>query len=195
MKINRFVANEKGILTLDFIFASVIVFAFSAILFSFAITLSVAEVIQYISFSTARNYSLAHLNETKQRERAQLKFDQLSSHPAIQPMLNSGWFKISPAIISDFNSEFNASSSDDSAIFIGARIPMSAPILYKRIPMLGTTSSDSEGFTANVQSFLAREPNFNECEAFTKERANAFRSLGYATLDPSAVALIMDNGC
>lgn len=186
--------NEKGILTLDFLFASVMVFAFTAILFSFAITLSVVEVVQYISYATARNYSLAHLNETKQKERAQLKFEQLASHPAIKPMLNNGWFEIFPVEINDFNDEYNPPASDDSDIFIGARIPMSAPILYKRVPMLGTTGSDPDGFKANVQAFLAREPTFEECETFIMQRAQLLSNLG-APFDISTAAVIMDNGC
>ncbi len=183
---------QKGLLTLDFIFASTIVFAFSAILFSFAMTLSVVEVVQYISFATARNYNLGHLNETTQRERAQSKYDQLAGHPAIVPMLSNGWFAIDNVIISDFNDEYQPDA--DAETFVGARIPFNAPILYKRIPMLGTTASDPEGFRANIQSFLAREPSFQECQEFMSQRAQQMSALGF-NFQPNAVAIIMDNGC
>ena len=195
MKSKKFLNNEDGILTLDFLFASLIVFSFSAILFSFALTLSVAEVVQYISFSSARNYSLAHLNQEKQAERAQSKFDQLSTNPAIRALFSNGWFEIFPAQISDFNDEYDTSVADDSNTFVGVRIPMSAPILYKRIPMLGTTGTDPDGFRANVQSFLAREPTFQECEQFITERATALQNASGFSFDISAAAVMMDNGC
>lgn len=187
--------NNRGILTLDFLFASLIVFGFSAILFSFAFTLSVAEVVQYVSFASARNYSLAHKNEEKQKERAQLKFNQLVGHPSIKPLFNNGWFEIFPAQIRDFNEEYGALGGD-SQTFVGVRIPLSAPILYKRIPALGTTGSDPDGFRANVQSFLSREPSFSECESFIQQRARRLQSLAtQVSFDSSQAAVIMDNGC
>ncbi len=192
--IKKTLKNEKGILTLDFIFASMLVFGLSAIIFSFGMTLSVVEVVQYISFASARNYSLAHLDEEMQRERGTQKYQELVTNPAIRPILENGWFAVEPVIISDFNGEYNPDPSYESDNFIGARIPFSAPILYKRIPLIGTTASDPEGFTANIQSFLAREPTFRECQSFVNQRANAFQSLNYI-LVIDQVAAIMDNGC
>ncbi len=192
MSIKKTLQNERGILTLDFVFASMLVFGFSAILFSFAMTFSVVEVVQYISFASARNYSLAHLNTDKQQERAQQKFEELSTNPVLTPMITNGWFAILPAQISDFNDEY--SPSTDSEIFVGVRIPFSAPILYKRIPLIGTTGNGPDGFQANINSFLAREPTFIECRDFIQQRANQLNSLGYS-FDPSSVRIIMDNGC
>lgn len=186
--------NEKGILTLDFLFASVIVFGFTGILFSFAMTFSVVEVIQYISFASARNFTLAHLDESKQKERAQIKYDELIQNPAITPMLNNGWFEVRGAQIQDFNDEYRPDETQDSDIFWGVRIPFSAPILFKRVPFLGTTGDDPESFTANVHSFLAREPTFKECQSFIQQRAQQMTTLGFS-FDPSTVAIIMDNGC
>ena len=187
--------NEKGILTLDFLFASMVVFGFSAILFSFALTLSVAEVVQYVSYSAARNYSLAHLNEDRQRERAEMQYNKLAGDPRIRPLFENGWFEIFPAQISDFNDEYNPPSAQDSDTFVGVRIPMSAPILHKRIPMLGTTSSNPDGFRANIQSFLAREPTFEECESFMNQRAQRLQNLSGLSFDITTTAVMMDNGC
>lgn len=194
MMIKQTLSNQQGFLFLDFIFASVLVFALSAVIFSFAFTFSVVEVTQYISFATARNYSLAHLNQDEQKKRAQLKFEELTGNPAFKPLITGGWFELGEVNIGDFNNEFNPDSSKDSDNFIGARIPFSAPILYKRIPMLGTTASDPEGFQANVQSFLGREPNFDECKGFIEERAQRLKNLGL-NFNQSEAAVIMDNGC
>lgn len=194
MKAAQLLHNEKGLLTLDFVFASVIVFAFITILFSFAMTFSIVEVVQYISYASARNYSLAHKDESEQRTRAQEKFEQLSKHPILAPLFSNGWFEILPAQINDFNNEYNPDRSLDSDIFIGVRVPFSAPILYKRIPILGTTGSDQDAFTANIQSFLAREPTFTECEGFIQQRGQQFSTLDY-NYDTNAVVVMMDNGC
>lgn len=186
--------NNKGLLTLDFVFASVIVFSFVTILFSFAMTFSVVEVIQYISFSSARNYSLAHRDQSQQRNRGQQKFDELSRHPVLSPLLSNGWFEVLPAQINDFNNEYSPDPAMDSDIFVGVRIPFSAPILYKRIPILGTTGSDPDAFTSNIQSFLAREPTFNECQTFIQQRAQQMQALQY-NFDTNSVNVMMDNGC
>jgi hypothetical protein len=194
MSCYKILKDEKGILTLDFVFASVIIFSFTAILFSFAMTFSVVEVVQYISYSSSRSYSLAHLNQQRQRDRAQSKFDELSTNPVITSFFSAGWFEILPAQISDFNGEYSPDPSLDSDIFLGVRIPFSAPILYKRVPLLGTTGSDPDAFRANISSFLSREPTFTECRELIEQRATQFTSLGY-NFDVGSVAVMMDNGC
>lgn len=187
--------NENGMLTLDFVFASVMVFGFAAILFSFAFTFSIVEVVQYVSFSAARNYSLAHLNESSQQERALQKFQELRANPAIIPLISNGWFEIQDAQIADFNGEFDPDPTKESDTFQGVRIPFSAPILYKRVPLLGATASDPSGFTANIQSFLAREPTFTECREFMQQRPAQLNLITGANFDVAATVLIMDDGC
>ena len=190
--------NEKGLLTLDFIFAFIIIFGFVGILFSFAMTFSVVETLQYVSFASARNYSLAHLNEERQKERADKKYNELTTSRALSALLSNGWFEISEnPLISDYNDEYNPEASMDSNIFIGVRIPFKASILFKRIPLLGTTAGDPEGFTANIQSFLAREPTFKECQSFVSLRARLLKALNdYDSLRPNqAHNSMMDNGC
>lgn len=195
--IKRTLKNEKGILTLDFIFASMLIFGLSAVIFSFGMTLSVVEVVQYMSFAAARNYSLGHLNETRQRERGEQKYNELSTNPIFSTMLDVGWFEVEPVIISDFNSEYNPNASYESDNFIGARIPFAAPILYKRIPFVGNTASDPEAFKVNIQSFLAREPSFEDCQGQISQRAQIFSGLspGYSSVSVTETAIIMDNGC
>ena len=189
---NNILKNERGILTIDFLFAFVMVFGFTAILYSFAFTLSVAEVVQYVSYASARNYNLAHKDESEQRQRAQQKYQELVSKPSIASLMTAGWFKVGDAQIGDFNDDYPDDGGLDSANFVGVRIPFSAPVLYKRIPFLGTTGNDPEGFTANINSYLAREPTFQECQAFTNQRGDALNNLGYTVNGPSQ---FLDNGC
>ena len=49
--------NQRGFLTIDFIFTIVLVLGFVAILFATTLTLTVASITQYVTFATARNPS------------------------------------------------------------------------------------------------------------------------------------------
>jgi hypothetical protein len=187
--------NEKGLLTVDFVFASLLVFALSAVIFSFGMTLSVVEVVQYMSYASARNFSLAHINANEQENRGRQKFAELATNPIFNTMVEIGWFEVGEVQIGNFNDEFGPDSSFDSDNFIGARIAFGAPILYKRIPLVGSTGSDSNAFQTNVQSFLAREPTFEECQQFMSQRAQEMSNRGYGFLDVNSVSIIMDNGC
>ena len=184
--------NEKGLLTLDFVFASMLIFGLSTVIFSFAMTLSVAEVVQYMSFAAARNYNLAHLNEDRQRERGEQKFNELVTNPIFSTMLELGWFQVEPVALDDFNDDYSPDA--DFADFVGARVRMSAPILYKRIPFVGSTGSDQDAFQATIQSFLAREPSFEECSTFMGQRGQQFQSR-YGVFQVDQVVVTMDNGC
>ena len=192
--IRKTLSNNNGLLTLDFIFATIVILGFSAIIFSFAVTLSVVEVVQYISFASARNFSLAHLDEKKQLDRGKLKYQELVTNPVVRPFLENRWFVVGEVEIADFNGEFAPTPSLDSDTFVGSRIPFSAPILYKRIPFIGTTASNPEGFTAKIQSFLMREPTFRECEDFITQRGQQVNSLGF-NFQPGDYVVLMDNGC
>ncbi len=187
--------NENGILTVDFIFASMLIFSLSAVIFSFGMTLSVVEVVQYMSYAAARNYSLAHLNENEQQTRGQQKYQELASNPIFESMVDYGWFEVSDVTLGNFNSEYNPDSSYESDNFVGAQIRFSAPILYKRIPMVGSTGSDSQAFQTNVNSFLAREPTFQECRDFMDQRGQQLTNLRSYPIQLDQVSVMMDNGC
>ena len=190
----NFLKNEKGILTLDFIFAFIIIFGFVGVLFSFAMTFSVVEAVQYVSFASARNYSLAHLNEDRQMERADKKYDELTTSQALSPFLSNGWFEAEKSTNHNFNDTYDPKSGYE--VFWGVRISFKAPILFKRVPLLGTTGSDPDGFTANIQSFLMREPTFSECQTFISKRAESLKNLNYNfPLNRNSNSIMMDNGC
>ena len=198
MKNKRFspLSNQKGLIIIDFIFEAVLFSVFVSIIFSFAITFSVVEVLQYVSFASARQYSLAHQTEDIQERRGREKFEQLMANDAIRPMIASGWFATGDIRIGDFNEEL-ANGNDrglDSANFNGARIPFNAPILYKRLPLLGDTGSGPEAFQAFIQSFTGREPTMEECQVFTQQRINGVANL-YGITNGDQYAVQNDNGC
>ncbi len=186
--------DEKGILTVDFIFAFIIIFGFVGVLFSFAITFSVVEAVQYVSFASARNFSLAHLNEDRQKERADEKYDELTTSQALSPFFSNGWFEIKKSDTNEFNDVYEPEPGRE--IFIGVRVLFKAPILFKRIPLLGTTASNPDGFSVNIQSFLMREPTFQECKDFISGRINEFKKLpNYNFISNQSYKVMMDNGC
>ncbi len=57
--------KSAGFITIDFIFALITVFGLSTLLFALTFTLSVVEIVQYITFSSARSFYAAHLNKEK----------------------------------------------------------------------------------------------------------------------------------
>lgn len=186
--------NEKGLLTLDFIFAFIIIFGFVGILFSFAMTFSIVEAVQYVSFASARNYFLAHLDEERQKERADEKYDELTTSQALSPFFSNGWFEVKKSSNHNFNDVYEPGPGYE--VFVGVRVSFKAPILYKRVPLLGTTASNPDGFIANVQSFLMREPTFKECRSFVSKRAESLKRLNYNfPANRANENIMMDNGC
>lgn len=162
-------------------------------------TFSIVEVAQYAAFASARAYSLAHKDETTQIEKAKTKFQEIVGAPGIAPFFNNGWFEITDVEVGDFNDEFPGGDASIGAdTFVGARAVFSAPILYKRIPLIGTTASDPDGFEATVQSFLAVEPTFNECRDFMNSRAQnlgALEGTYGSAMSAENIVILMDNGC
>jgi len=192
----KLLKNQKGFLTLDFLFSSLIFGIFASLFFGIAMTFSIVEVIQYMTFSSARSYSMADISETDQVDRGRQKFERLSGTPAFRPLVSNGWFELGDVQLADFNEELasDADVTDDAETFVGARVQLNAPILFKRLPALGATASDRDTFFATIQSFLGREPTQDECQLFTGQRIEPIAEI-YSATDTDAYALQTDNGC
>ena len=195
-KTSKALTNEEGFLTLDFLFSSLVFGIFASLFFGVAMTFSVVEVVQYATFSSARSYSLGHSSEADQLELGQNKFNTLVGNPALAPLVSNGWFELSDVAIADFNDELASDKdrADDAEMFIGARVQLNAPILFKRLPLLGSTASDRDAFLANIQSFLGREPSQEECVQFTDQRKDLIADK-YSSTDTNAYVVQTDNGC
>ncbi len=191
--------NQKGMLTLDFIFASIMMFTFSAILFRFAITFVVVEITQYATFASARTFFAAHKNEDEQRRVGKAKFDQLlrDQNSVLGNFFRNDWFEIGNVELKDFSSEFSQTAGEDSDTFVGARANLVAKVLSMNIPLLGSTTDDDLG--TQVSSYLMREPTEKECEDFTKDRFKQIQTLkaGFALgfVRDDAYLPTMDDGC
>ncbi len=192
--------DESGILTLDFIFSTVIVFAFTAILFAVSLTLTVSYIVQYMTFASARVFFAGHVNQDQQIQLGQEKFQQLRDNQVFAPLFSGGWYELGEPQVGNHNDLYPQSDapSEDSSTFWGTRVAFNAKILEMRIPYLGVTTTEEDSFSANLGSYLAREPTREECLSdFTEIRLNNIRNLNGA-YNQGAVgeyAVFIDNGC
>lgn len=174
--------NQQGFMTMDFLFAIVLIIGLSALLFMLSLTLTTASIVQYVTFSSARNYFAAHVNPTAQVSRAEKKYQELLGNPVLKPLLSNGWFEIldKPDVgnIAQIKPGFNTQGKNQ---FFGVGTDFTARILDFNIPLLGSTDPESDGsgdgFNTYLGSYLGREPTSQECWEFTATRWEAIRNL------------------
>lgn len=177
-------SNARGQVTVDFLFAMVLVLGFSGLLFVVTFTLSVASITQYITYSAARSYVVANLDRDTQIRRGKEKYLELINDPVFKPLYSNGWFKIdAEAFVGDHTTiipEYQAATEGVNA-FWGVGTNFVARVLDFRIPFFGSTAPDSDGsgagFKTYIGSYLGREPTAEECITFTAARWQAIRNL------------------
>lgn len=197
--------NQKGNLSIDFLFSLTLILGLTAVIFAVSFALSMVEVTQYISFAVARNYYSGHVNEEAQKNLASAKYRQLSQVKAFHFLFkkNSGWFVLTDpeeiaSGIGDFRSEYEEHSigANDHSTFIGSRINFEAKILSFNVPYFGSSNTESKKNSANVQSFLGREPTSEECMQFQEQRFEQILNIySNAGVNPQERELYADNGC
>lgn len=193
--------DQSGLITVDFIFSLLLVGGFFSVLFALSLTLSVVEITQYITFATARNYHAAHWSINQQtNEGTQKYFDLTRGNKVFSPFFSNGWFEINGGEnggLDDWNNLYNQGGADSSN-FIGSRVQLNAKVLEFQIPLFGDSYSEEDVFTANVASYLNREPSSEECLEFMNEtRLEAIRSLdaSYSAAPLDNYQAFADNGC
>lgn len=199
--------NQRGFLTLDFIFSMILIWGFTMLLFAVTMTLTTASIVQYITFASARNYFAAHSDPSVQLQVGEQKYSELVNNPVFKPLVSGGWFEIDskPNIgdISKVKTEFNPADKNE---FYGAGTRFVAKILDFKIAYFGSTDPEGDGsgsgFQTYIGSYLGREPSSSECWAFIQERWKAIRALSvsggasYSTgTDNQAYKPMEDSGC
>jgi hypothetical protein len=193
-EIGRQVGNERGLLTLDFIFATAIAFSFTAIFFAVTYTLSMIEVCQYITYATSRAYLGAQELPIDQSTLATAKFNDLLGSRPFKGLFANQWIVLGQPQLGDFTSEY-PETAPDNEIFVGARVPFEAKVLHMHLPIGDTTTQDTTG-KATLNSYLMREVTNNECrENFNRARYDHIKALYPQIPQQSKAALITDNGC
>lgn len=207
---NLILKKQNGMISLDFLFAFVLVMTFGSILFALSFTLSIADITQYVTYSAARNYAPSHLNQSRQESIALQKYNELINHPVLKRIYTNGWYQIEfPPVIGDVSQaipEYQQPGGSPNK-FIGVGTSFIARVLEFSVPFFGSTNPESDGtgasFSTFIGSYLGRESTTEECLQFTSQRWNAIRNIpqtsgaapystntsnnGYFTYD--------DNGC
>ncbi|MBE8162912.1 MAG: hypothetical protein HAW63_02875 [Bdellovibrionaceae bacterium] len=193
--------SNKGMISVDYLFSFLIVMGLTYLILALSFTLSFIEITQYITFSAARSYYASHTSEKMQRQRAELQYNTLKTHPVWSHFFNNknlAWFKIAPSteiiISGSQNQQYTTHALGQVQMFTGASTPFVSKLLAFNLPLIGRTQSEGEeesGFKTKVSSFLGREPSTKECQDFQKERSKKLKSLcGNCT-----VVNLSDNGC
>jgi len=205
-------SSQKGFITLDFIFAVLISFSMCAVLFAMTMTLTVAEIAQYITYSAARAQAGAHKNPSEQELAARNKYEKLVNSPVFAPLFKNGWFSLSEksqlevrggetqtASQGSFKAEYPSTGGSDRFMWTGVRTKFTALILSMKLPMLGRTTEDDGGLSTRVMTVMIREPSQSECQTFMQDRYAKIMSLdtrfqNYGTHKTSYLPM-EDNGC
>lgn len=206
--------SQSGMITLDFLFAFVLVMGFAGLLFALTLTLTVVELTQYITFASARNYSAGHINVIYQEQQARLKYKELTEGSVFAPLYSNGWFEIDKpeaALVGDATQmfpEYKPSTPEEPNLFYGVGTKFIARMLEFNIPFFGSTTDEGDGqgsgFKTFVASYLGRDVTTNEClNFFNSQRWEKIRALPvsgaspYSALTPAneAYVVVTDNGC
>lgn len=204
----KIIKNERGMLSAEFIFALVLVVGLCCVLFAMNFTLAMAEVSQYIAFSSARAFAAAHITPEKQVQLAQDKFESLRNNQVLRPILNrqdgEGWFQLENLEVrtgvngDDYSGEYVY--TENRVPQVGVRFKFVPKVLNMKIAFLGSTSEDGEDFGANITGFLIREPTQLECRRQMMQRYTQILQLDsrYGTLGSRGSNKYIDmedNGC
>jgi hypothetical protein len=204
-------SSEGGQITLDFLFGCILIIGVSAVLGALTFALTLTEVIQYVSFSAARNYFAGDIDYDTQSKMASGKASLLLSKlPFLSGAQQSGWIKIAKGgganNYSDagtgYQSTIGVPADTDPSIrrtqFVGYQITFTLPIMNISIPLFGQLLQPPEGeqdFTGTVSSFLMREPSTHECMDYTRQIYDVLKAKGYTNAPSAQYTPINDNGC
>lgn len=204
--------NQRGIVTLDYLFAFILVGGFSFLFLALSVTLSTVEIVQYMTFASARNFYAGHVSPQTQFDAAQEKFNQISSNPVFLPLFTNGWFQLdkktlSIGSISRKNPDFASyRQPDQQNLFHGTVIYLVANVLDFKVPFFGSTTRISqggkEGYGSYIGSYLGRETTYMECDNFMKLRFPAIKRLqnnkgaeNFSRANAKYIFIPSDNGC
>jgi len=201
--------NQKGQLTLDFLFGCVLILGVSILLAALTFALTLTEVVQYVSFAGARAYFAADYSPVEQGQAANAKVAALlSSLPFLMGAEKNKWIVLTQRGADNFGASYRDAdihANPTHSQFTGYQIKFNLPIVNLKLPLLGdvlTPPGNAQGFSATVSSFLMREPTFTECQAYNNMIYQALTALDsgysiatqYGTPAANFVA-INDNGC
>lgn len=185
--------HRKGIVTIPFLIAFVIVMFLILSFFRLTLTLTYASVVQYISYSSARRLSLGDMDKNTQISKGEEKYSQLSS----ELLKQSAWFDVPASPQTGFNTDYVESGLEYRNLFYGTFVPFTSNLISFRIPLL--TEDGDQGLTTTIGSYLGRDPSKEDCKNFNEEKNYHIRALldsyGVPHNFSDADNVDSDNGC
>ncbi|MFN7727831.1 MAG: TadE/TadG family type IV pilus assembly protein [Bdellovibrio sp.] len=204
--------NQRGLVTMEFIFALTVSAGLAILLFSVSYTLAVVEVTQYVVYSAARAHLGSNKDPAAQKKAAIDKFKQLTTgRSAISSLYANKWFVLVKPDELDVRGGVSADSKTFGADlgggsdmpnrnwFLGVSAPLQAKILTMNLPLLGKTDPEEDGnaFKTRLNAMMIREPSQKECKDFFEKRRTALGQLpsGQGFYQQTAYVAMEDNGC
>ena len=208
--------NQKGSLTVQFIFSFMLVFGFIIGFFYLSLTLVVGELVQYATYSSSRYLSLSHMTVTQQKTASQMKYNQLLFGGGI---FRSGFFGNINADNKPFNltspSQISANiglnetpgmpgEQSERNLFYGVWTEFQPKGLSLKVPFWGESVQGAQQglFDSVIGSYLGREPSWEECVKFANVRWSMIEQVtspsppgGYSGNVSGVMSFQFDNGC
>lgn len=171
------VKRNRGSLSVDFLISITVCCLLLIFVILTTLTFSLAEVAQYIAYSSARAYFVGHNNLSVQEESAKNKYVELKNKFFPSGKALSKWFCLQP----DGNSlefgiydEFGNNNRKHGVAF-----KFISHVMTMNIPFLGDVGdgnsgdrcqgAGSDGFVFPITAFLGREVSTAECNIAVRE--------------------------
>jgi len=178
MKWLRRLKNRKGQTAVEFTLICLVVFFFLIFFLSLAIVLVLSQYMDYATFMAARTYKAAHGDRGSQVAKAQEVFEAYVSPVRVSGLVRNvsslQFIKVNPG--------------DRANLSEGVRVNYDLNLFY--LPPLFAKNKVDSVISLTSESFLGRDPNFDECIGFFKEFTSR---LGIEVRD--LVSRMEDNGC
>lgn len=197
--------NNRGMVTIPFLLVLIIILFFILSFFGLAMSFAHISVVQYMSYSSARNYSLGGISHSDQENETKIHYKNLRK-TFFDPTAHTGapgdWMSIDSKLQRGVRNSFGDpggfpnwnSNPARYTMFYGVSILFVTNIVLLGIPFL-SNRRHTTGQRIRVSSFLGRQASQEECRSLNGRRANAI--FQKYNLNPRNVSLIggEDNAC
>ena len=196
--------RKKGMVTLPFLLVSAIILFFVMVFFGLAFTLAHVSIVQYMTYSAARAYSLGGEDIPKQEKAGEDHYKKLrgggpppkffkNANAYSSP--NDGWLfiKREPTNVGKYN-QFHSPLPPN--MFYGVTTEFETRIAKFCIPFLSPPDcNQNENIDSiKIHSFLGREPSQKECGDFNDKRRIAIKQR-FPMIQENDISNQADNGC
>ena len=166
-------SNQRGIVTLSFLFVFALLLSLLSMFFLFCLSLAAMELAQYAAYSTSRTYSSANVNASAQTELAEKKFKDIKEKISI--FKSETWFTLSDPHIGHTNDSSLGSAPPNDNSFYGVTLTLSLRLLQRAVPFVGGIFA-SEAPVLTLGSYLGQEVNQDTCHLFADRRKTFINS-------------------